>query len=92
MDINQLRIFFRMSNAAFDFSTKVNEATGGSGAGSEMQELHMVALIEVEKEEPDMVVLNNLLAQMEKLAERQAIAKAEELRRKFKPGGWYHFN
>lgn len=89
MNIEQLRVFFRASNAMFDFKSKINEAFGVADIGSEMQELHRVALIEVEKENPDMVVLDALLDKMEKLAERQAVAKAEKLRpQKFPPGGF----
>jgi hypothetical protein len=67
--IKRLRVFFRISNAAFDFMDATAEAiTARSPVPSKMRELHRLALIEIEKENPDLKAIDNLLAQMEHTA------------------------
>ena len=82
-NLDQLRTFFRLSNATFDFVIKVKMACGVVDIGGEMQELHKAALIEVEKEVPDMGVLDSLLEKMQNLAEFKAV----NYRKKFTEGG-----
>lgn len=67
--IDVLRTFFRVSNAAFNFTNAVVIATGGAVTPCEMQLLHKLALEEIEKEQPDMAVIDSLLAKMEQSAE-----------------------
>lgn len=87
-NIEQLRIFFRITNAAFDFKKKVHAAIGVLESSSEMQELHRVALVEVEKENPDEAVILELLAEMESLALLQA--RHPPPPKKFKAGGFFN--
>jgi hypothetical protein len=67
--ISQLRTFFRVSNAAFDFTNAIQSAFNGTVATNKMQQLHKLALEEIEKEIPDLSKIDNLLAEMENLAE-----------------------
>lgn len=67
--ISQLRTFFRVSNAAFDFTNAIQSAFNGSVTPTKMQQLHKLALEEIEKENPDLSKIHNLLAEMEGLAE-----------------------
>ena len=67
--ISQLRTFCRVSNAAFDFTNAIQSAFNGIVTPNEMQQLHKLALEEIEKENPDLFKIDNLLAEMEKLAE-----------------------
>lgn len=67
--IPQLRTFFRISNAAFEFQNSIQLAISGHIEPNEMQQLHKVALFEIEKENPDLLLIDNLLAEMENLAE-----------------------
>ena len=67
--IKQLRIFFRTSNAAFNLVNAINEAFGRPVTQNEMQELHKLALEEVEKETPDLSKIDKLLLKMENIAE-----------------------
>jgi len=68
--IYALRTFFRVSNAAFDFSNSVQSACGGTVVTNEMHELHKIALEEIEKENPDLSKMDELLEEMENLAHR----------------------
>lgn len=67
--ILQLRTFFRVSNAAFDFTNAIQSAFNGIITPNKMQQLHKLALEEIEKENPDLLKIDNLLVEMEKLAE-----------------------
>ena len=82
-NISQLRTFFRVSNAVFDFTSKINYAFNGVVTTNKMQELHKIALEEIEKENPDLLKIDNLLAEMEKLAEINSQPK-----HKFPKGGY----
>jgi hypothetical protein len=67
--IKILRTFFRISNAAFEFQNSIQLAIGGHITPNKMQQLHKIALVEIEKENPDLSLIDNLLAEMEKTAE-----------------------
>jgi len=68
--IEELRIFFRISNAAFDFKNAMQSYLYGVRIPSRMEQLHKMALQEIEKENPDLSgTIDALLAEMESLAE-----------------------
>jgi len=67
--IEVLRTFFRISNAAFDFQNSIQLAIGGHITPNKMQQLHKLALVEVEKENPDLSLIDSFLLEMERLAE-----------------------
>lgn len=72
--IKTLRTFFRVSNAAFTCVNTVSAAVSGKTYKHEhpMATLHRLALTEIEKENPSMGYMDNLLEQMELEAERNA--------------------
>lgn len=67
--IKQLRTFFRITNAAFDFTNVISQQVSKAIYPSKMQQLHKLALLEVEKENPNPSTIDALLKQMEDLAE-----------------------
>jgi hypothetical protein len=67
--ISKLLTFFRVSNAAFDFTNAIQSAFNGIITPNKMQQLHKLALEEIEKDNPDLSKIDNLLAEMERLAE-----------------------
>jgi len=67
--IEILRTFFRISNAAFEFANTVQLVVNGNEIRSKMYNLHKIALSEIEKENPDILLIDILLAEMEKTAE-----------------------
>ena len=67
--IHHLRTFFRVSNAAFDCVMAMGAAFGGRSIVSPMHQLHKLALEEIEKENPDLSIIDKYLEQMELLAE-----------------------
>ena len=67
--IETLRKFFRVSNAAFDFAELVSSNFGAGYIPHPMHDLHRSALIEIEKDNPDMTIIELLLAKMELAAE-----------------------
>ena len=67
--ILQLRKFFQVTNATYNFINSVELACGRPVATSKMQQLHKEALEEIEKENPDLVKIDSLLEEMECLAE-----------------------
>ena len=67
--IKTLRTFFRVSNAVFDFTSAIQSAFNGIVSSNKMHQLHKIALNEIEKENPDLSLIDNLLAEMEKTAE-----------------------
>lgn len=77
--IPQLRTFFRISNAAFEFQNSIQLAISGHIEPNEMQQLHKVALFEIEKENPDLSLIDNLLAEMENLAELKCAMKNKKV-------------
>ena len=80
--ILQLRIFFRASNAVFDFANSIQSAFNTIVEPNKMQQLHKIALEEIEKENPDLSKIDNLLAEMESLAELNSLPNP-----KFPKGG-----
>jgi hypothetical protein len=67
--IQELRTFFRVSNATFDFLNSIKLAFKGKVIPNKMHQLHKIALEEIEKENPDLIKMDNLLAEMESLAD-----------------------
>ena len=65
--INTLRTFFRLSNAVFNFQNNVQLITIGYISKTKMQQLHEIALEEIEKENPDLNKIDRLLQEMELL-------------------------
>lgn len=68
--IKALRTFFSVSNAAFEFQNSIQLAFSDHIAPSKMHELHKLALIEIEKETPDLSLIDKLLADMESTSEQ----------------------
>lgn len=85
--IEQLRVFFRVSNAAFEFSRSFKKAFGLPDEVSKMEELHVLALSEVEKENPDMAVLDYLLKRMQDLAKQNSYDSRNATKQYFENGG-----
>lgn len=67
--IESLRTFFRVSNLALDFVDSFVKITGGNVIDNKMKQLHKKGLEEIEKENPDLLVIDNLLLEMQLLAE-----------------------
>ena len=68
--IETLRTFFRVSNALFESRNSFQLAISGYTSLSKMHQLHKIALNEIEKENPDLSLIDNLLAEMEITAEQ----------------------
>ena len=68
--IKKLRTFFIISNAAIEFYNSIQLAVSGHIVTSKMHQLHKMALVEIEKETPDLSLIYNLLAEMESTAEK----------------------
>ncbi len=73
--ISELRAFFKVSNAAFDFIAVTQLAFNRVTILNKMHQLHKIALVEIEKENPDLAIIDNLLDEMEKLAEENNQSK-----------------
>jgi len=75
--ILQLRAFFRITTASFTFLNAFQSAFDAKRSPNDFQhklhELHKQALEEVEKENPDLSIIQNLLKQMEALAEQNSL-------------------
>lgn len=78
--IQTLRTFFRISTAAFEFVGKIAMIAncGRLMPENPMHVLHRIALMEIEKENPNMDYMNMLLAQMEDLATQNAAEKENQ--------------
>jgi hypothetical protein len=68
--IEVLRKFFRLSNATFAFHNDIQLIFNGKIVKSRMQHLHQVALEEIEKDNPDMKLMDAILEEMELEAEK----------------------
>ena len=68
--INKLKTFFMITNAAFDMQSVVISAFGKEHNPSEMRQLHKMALDEISKNKPDLKIMDYLLSEMEKRAEK----------------------
>jgi len=66
--INALRQFFTISVAAFEMQQTISIAFGYRGKKSNMHRLHAIAKEEIEKDQPDLTKIDNLIAMMENLA------------------------
>lgn len=73
----ELRKFFRISNATFDCVAIMCNAFGGKYIVTPMHQLHKLALEEAEKEEPDMILIDKYLEQMQLLAQRNSEPKPD---------------
>jgi hypothetical protein len=75
--INRLRIFFRVSNAAIESVMNISAAFGNKPILTPMYQMHKLALHEIEKENPDLVIIDKYLLIMEGLAKEctQYVAK-----------------
>jgi len=67
--VEKLRTFFKITNAAFDFMQAIQSATNTPIFANKMHQLHKLALIEIEKDAPNLAFIDALLAEMEGLAE-----------------------
>lgn len=64
--LETLRKFFRISTAVFDFQRTIMTAIGQHPSlPTYMETLHRQALVEAEKENPNMELIDKLLEQME---------------------------
>ena len=79
--IKTLRTFFRVSNAAFEFQNSIQLALLGYIVPNKMHQLHKLALVEIERETPDLSLIDKLLAEME------STAKQIKQKQKFPNGG-----
>lgn len=68
--ITSIRRFFKISNAAFEMQQTIAEAFGKRVPRSYMHSLHKIALIEINKKDPNMELINKLLIEMENEAEK----------------------
>lgn len=68
--IKTLRTFFRVSNAVFEFQNSIQLAFSGHIVPSKMHQLHKLAIVEIEKENPDLSLIDKLLDEMEITAEQ----------------------
>ena len=65
--ISTLRKFFRLTNASFAYMNSITIILGGKVQINPMEILHKMALTELEKTNPDLEIIYNLINQMEKL-------------------------
>ena len=66
-NIETLKMFFAISNAAFEFQHAISKAlTGKDYPISGMHELHILAKMELDKKDPDLDLIDSLLKVMEK--------------------------
>jgi hypothetical protein len=68
--IQTLKRFFKISTAAFDFKNTIITAFGKTPHPTTMELLHRIALKELERDNPNPEVLDELLFQMQLLAEQ----------------------
>ena len=96
--IKRLRAFFSITNAAFDLLETMFDAADSLDAQlskmppkrqltKEVHDLHKAALKELEKESPDLSVIDGIMFEMERIAQRNALEKQKSILQKFKPGG-----
>jgi len=81
--IKKLRTFFIISNAAFEFYDSIHDSIQLSFsrhiAPSKMHQLHKMALVEIEKENPDLSLIDKLLSEMESTAKNGKRHKSNKL-------------
>lgn len=69
--IKTLRTFFRISNATFEFQNSIQLVLLGYIVPNKMQQLLKLALVEIEKENPDLSLIDKLLAEIKITAEKR---------------------
>lgn len=67
-NLEQLRKYFKISNAIFNSVNNIQLALNGYINTNKMQQLHKIALEEIEKENPDFKIIDSLLLEMELLS------------------------
>lgn len=72
--ISILRKVLKTTNAAFAFTDAVNEAFGNGVKPCRMKELHKLALLEIEKDSPNMGRMDELFAEMEIVADENSMS------------------
>ena len=77
--INTLRKFFEISTAAFEFQERIVSILGMFNSRSHMHLLHIAALKELNKDNPDLGLIDALLAEMERIAEKNKKESPENL-------------
>lgn len=72
--LDTIKKFFLISNAAFEYTKFISGVLGNNVIikPTHMSELHKLALVELEKENPSIDYLDSLLKQMENLAEENS--------------------
>jgi len=77
--VQMLRTFFRISTASFEFVEKVAMIANDGRLMPEnpMHVLHSIALLELDKENPNMQYLDALLGDMKELATQYALENGE---------------
>lgn len=73
-----LKTFFGLTCAAFEFARSVRELAGGSGEIEPMHKLHIKALDEAGKEEPNPAAIDALILLMEVQAFENAKKKGRD--------------
>ncbi len=73
--IKALRAFFRVSNAVFNMHKEISRAFSDHVYEQPMATLHRLALTEIEKERPNMQIMDKYLELMEVEAERNSNSK-----------------
>jgi hypothetical protein len=68
-NIKQLRAFFDITIASFEFFNTIKKATGNVESFGKMYELHKSAQAELSKTNPDLSVVKKLITEIETLAE-----------------------
>ena len=68
--INNLRKFFKISTAAFEFQERIVSILGMFNSRSHMHLLHIAALKELNKDNPDLGLIDALLAEMERITKK----------------------
>lgn len=70
--IETLKVFFTISVGTFDLMATIQKAFGKNCLPTAMEMLHRIALIEINKENPNLELIDSYLQEMELLAEENA--------------------
>jgi len=68
--VDTLRKFFTVTVAAFEMHHSISLVFGNKGDISDMHHLHLIAKEEIEKVDPDLAKIDNLLSMMEDLTKK----------------------
>ncbi|MCA1764613.1 MAG: hypothetical protein LC664_16705 [Flavobacteriales bacterium] len=63
-----LRKFFKVTTAVFQANREIQNALGCKVLEHKMEQLHRKALVEIGKDKPNMLLIDELLDEMEKVA------------------------